>query len=141
MKASSTMTTEEALKAFVETCDKPVGTLGEMTDAFKEVEATIPHPLQCSSEFCYASLSKKIRMFADYMRVERAKVFVEFINLKPDETVRRAETLQEIQDTCKTFQIALVLEASVDPNEIQEADSERGEENAQSVKTAAKEQH
>lgn len=135
------MSTEEALKAFVETCDKEVGTLGEMTDAFKEVEATIAHPLQCNSEFCYATLSKKIRMFADYMRVERAKIFVEFINLKPDETIKRAETLQEIQDTCRTFQIALTLEASVDPNEIQEADSERGEENAQSIKTAAKEQH
>lgn len=135
------MTTEEALKAFVEICDKPVGTLGEMTDAFKEVEATIPHPLQCNSDFCNATLSKKIRMFADYMRVERAKIFVEFINLQTDETIKRAETLQEIQDTCRTFQIALILEASIDPNEIQEARSQSGEENAQGIKTAAKERH
>lgn len=76
------MTTEETLKAFVETCDKDGVTLGEMTDSFKEAESTIPHPLQCNSEFCYATLNKKIRMFADYMRVERAKVFVKFINLK-----------------------------------------------------------
>lgn len=135
------MSTEEALKTFVETCDKEVGTLGEMTDAFKEVEATIAHPLQCNSEFCNATLSKKIRMFADYMRLERAKVFVEFINLKPDETIKRAETLQEIQDTCRTFQIALILEASIDPNEIQETRSQSDEENAQSVKTATKERH
>lgn len=112
------MSTEEALKAFVETCDKDGVKLGEMTTAFKEVEATIPHPLQCNSEFCYATLSKKIRMFADYMRVERAKIFVKFINLNPDETAKRAETLREIQETCKTHQIALTLEASVDPNEI-----------------------
>ena len=112
------MTTEEALKAFVETCDKKVGTLGEMTDAFKEVGATIAHPLQCNSEFCNATLSKKIRMFADYMRVERAKIFVEFINLKPDETDKRAETLRKIQEVCKTLQIALTLEAIADPNEL-----------------------
>lgn len=117
MKASSIMTTDEALKAFVETCDKDGVTLGEMTDAFKEAESTIPHPLQCNSEFVYATLSKKISMFADYMRVERAKVFVKFINLKPDETDARAETLQEIQNTCKTLQIALTLEAIADPNE------------------------
>lgn len=135
------MTTEEALKAFTETCDKPVGTLGEMTDAFKELEATIPHPLQCNSEFCNATLSKKISMFADYMKMERVKKFVKFINLKPDETIKRAETLQEIQDTCRTFRIALILEASVDPNEIQEARSQSGEEAAQSIKTAAKERH
>ncbi|MFU1803040.1 hypothetical protein ACMWD3_04945 [Gardnerella swidsinskii] len=114
---SNIMTTDEALKAFVETCDTPGKTLGEMTNAFKELEATIPHPLQCNSEFCYATLSKKIRMFADYMRVERAKVFVKFINLKRDETAKRAETLQEIKETCKTYQIALTLEASVNPNE------------------------
>lgn len=124
------MTTEEALKTFVETCDKPVGTLGEMTDAFKELELTIPHPLLCNSEFGYATLSKKISMFADYMKMERAKKFVKFINLKPDETIKRAETLQEIQDTCRTFKIALILEASVDPNEIQEARAQSGEENA-----------
>lgn len=118
MKVSSTMTTEEALKAFVETCDKDGVTLGEMTDSFKEAESTIPHPLQCNSEFCYATLNKKIRMFADYMRVERAKVFVKFINLKRDETAARAETLREIQEVCKTLQIALILEAFVDPNEI-----------------------
>lgn len=112
------MTTDEALKAFVETCDKPGRTLSEMTAAYKEVEATIPHPLQCNSEFCYATLSKKIRMFADYMRVERAKIFVKFINIKPDETEKRAETLREIQEVCKTLQIALTLEALVDPNEI-----------------------
>lgn len=112
------MSTEEALKAFVETCDKPGRALSEMTAAFKEVEATIPHPLQCNSEFCYASLSKKIIMFADYMRVERAKIFVKFINIKRDETAKRAETLREIQEVCKTLQIALTLEASVDPNEI-----------------------
>ena len=111
------MSTEEALKAFVETCDKDGVTLGEMTDAFKEVGATIYHPLQCNSEFCNATLSKKIRMFADYMRVERAKVFVKFINLKPDETEKRAETLREIQEVCKTLQIALTLEAIADPNE------------------------
>lgn len=112
------MNTEEALKAFVETCDKDGVTLGEMTDAFKEVEATIAHPLQCNSEFCNATLSKKIRMFANYMRVERAKVFVEFINLKPDETTKRAETLREIQEVCKNVQIALTLEACADPNEL-----------------------
>lgn len=111
------MSTEEALKAFVDTCDKPGKTLSEMTDAFKALEVTIPHPLQCNSEFCNATLSKKIRMFADYMKAERVKKFVKFINLKRDETVKRAETLQEIQETCKTHQIALVLEASVDPNE------------------------
>lgn len=112
------MNTEEALKAFVETCDKDGVTLGEMADAFKEVGATIPHPLQCNSEFCNATLSKKIRMFADYMRVERAKVFVKFINIKRDETDKRAETLREIQEVCKTLQIALTLEASADPNEL-----------------------
>lgn len=112
------MSTEEALKAFVETCDKPGRTLSEMTDAFKEVEATIPHPLQCNSEFCYATLSKKIRMFADYMRVERAKIFVKFINIKRDETAKRAETLRKIQEVCKTLQIALTLEAIADPNEL-----------------------
>lgn len=117
MKASSIMTTDEALKAFVETCDKPGRTLSEMTDAFKELEATIPHPLQCNSEFAYATLNKKIRMFADYMKVERVKKFVKFINLKPDETDARAETLREIQETCKTHQIALTLEARTDPNE------------------------
>lgn len=117
------MSTDEALKKFVETCDKDGVTLGEMTDAFKEFELTIPHPLQCNSEFRYATLSKKISMFADYMKLERVKKFVKFINLKPDETIKRAETLQEIQDTCRTFRIALILEASVDPNEIQEARS------------------
>lgn len=111
------MSTEEALKAFVETCDKSGKTLSEMTDAFKALEVTIPHPLQCNSEFCNATLSKKIRMFADYMRVERAKVFVKFINIKRDDTAQRAETLQEIQEVCKTLQIALTLEACVDPNE------------------------
>lgn len=111
------MSTEEALKAFVETCDKPGKTLSEMTDAFKELEATIPHPLQCNSEFCNATLNKKIRMFADYMRVERAKIFVKFINLRPDEAAQRAETLREIQEVSKTLQIALTLEASADPNE------------------------
>ncbi|WP_421793152.1 hypothetical protein [Gardnerella sp. KA00127] len=114
---SNIMTTDEALKAFVETCDTPGKTLGEMTNAFKELEATIPHPLQCNSEFAYATLSKKIRMFADYMKMERVKKFVKFINLKPDETDARAETLQEIKETCKTYQIALTLEASVNPNE------------------------
>lgn len=112
------MSSDEALKTFVETCDKDGVTLGEMTDAFKEVEATIPHPLQCNSEFCYATLSKKIRMFADYMRLERAKIFVKFINLKRDEAAKRAETLREIQEVCKNLQIALTLEASVDPNEL-----------------------
>lgn len=111
------MTTDEALKAFVETCDTPGKTLGEMTDAFKELEATIPHPLQCNSEFAYATLSKKIRMFADYMKAERVKKFVKFVNLKPDETDARAETLREIQETCKTHQIASTLEVWIDPNE------------------------
>lgn len=111
------MSTEEALKKFAETCDKPGRTLSEMTDAYKEVEATIPHPLQCNSEFAYATLNKKIRMFADYMRVERAKIFVKFINIKRDDTAQRDETLREIQEVCKTLQIALTLEASADPNE------------------------
>lgn len=111
------MNTEEALKAFVETCDKDGVTLNEMADAFKALEVTIPHPLQCNSEFCNATLSKKIRMFADYMKMLRVKKFVKFINLKRDETVKRAETLREIQETCKTHQIALTLEACADPNE------------------------
>lgn len=111
------MSTEEALKAFVETCDKPGRTLSEMTDAFKELESTIPHPLQCNSEFAYATLNKKIRMFADYMKAERVKKFVKFINLKPDEIDARAETLREIQEVCKIHQIASTLEVWTDPNE------------------------
>lgn len=112
------MNTEEALKTFVETCDKDGVTLGGMADAFKELEKTLYHPLQCDSSFCDAPLNEKIRMFADYMRVERAKVFVKFINIKRDETDKRAETLREIQEVCKTLQIALTLEASADPNEL-----------------------
>nr|DAY37331.1 MAG TPA: hypothetical protein [Caudoviricetes sp.] len=76
-----------------------------------------PHPLQCNSEFAYATLNKKIRMFADYMKAERVKKFVKFINLKPDETDARAETLRELQETCKTHQIASTLEVWTDPNE------------------------
>lgn len=63
------------------------------------------------------NIKQKIRMFADYMKAERVKKFVKFINLKPDETDARAETLREIQETCKTHQIASTLEVWIDPNE------------------------
>lgn len=108
------MSTDEALKKFVETCDKDGVTLGEMTDAFKELEKTLYHPLQCDSSFCDAPLNEKINALADYTLMNRVKKFVKFINLKPDKTIKRAETLQEIQDACRNFQIAYVLKVSAE---------------------------
>lgn len=47
VKVSNTMTTEEALKAFVETCDMKDAELDEMLNAYQKLWATIVHPLQC----------------------------------------------------------------------------------------------
>lgn len=38
------MTTDEALKTFVETCDRKNATLDEMINAYKTLEATICYP-------------------------------------------------------------------------------------------------
>lgn len=76
------MTTEEALKAFVETCDKPESTIEEKSDAFVTLTESIRNELQNDPEFCSDPLSAKIRVLIRYIKKDYAKKFVAFTQLK-----------------------------------------------------------
>lgn len=134
------MTTEEALKAFVETCDTKGADLDEMMDAYHSLEATIRYPLSCDYALKNASQAEKLKTLVTFYSEKRDTLFVKFVNIPANETVKRAETLQEIKDLFKTLQMLLFIRES-DSNATQEADSQRGTKNAQSIKTAAQEQH
>lgn len=110
------MTTDEALKAFVETCDRETATLDEMINAYKTLEATIRYTLSCDYALNNASQIEKIDTLISFYAVEQGRLFVKFVNLPVDETVKRAETLQEIKDLFKTMKMLLFISES-DPNE------------------------
>lgn len=134
------MTTDEALKTFVETCDRKNATLDEMMNAYKALEATICYPLSCDYALKNTSQIEKIDTLINFYAVEQGRLFVKFVNLPTDETVKRAETLQEIKDSFKTMKMLLFISES-DPNATQEKNPKRSEENAQSIKTATKERY
>lgn len=142
------MSTEEALKAFVETCDKDGVTLGECVDAYEALEKTVRNPVQqgCQADFRKAkTLEDKIRLLHSVVFIVRSSLFCKYSNatfLKEiyGEQINRERVLQEIVDFFKFQQVFLWLEESV-KNETQEADSERGAENAQSVKRTTPQQN
>lgn len=134
------MTTDEALKAFVETCDREDATLDEMINAYKALEATIRYPLSCDYALKNASQIEKLDALISFYAKEQGRLFVKFVNLPTDETVKRAETLQEIKDSFKTMKMLLFISES-DPNATQEKNPQRGAENAQSIKRTTKERH
>ena len=110
------MTTDEALKTFVETCDRKTATLDEMINAYKTLEATIRYPLSCDYALKNTSQIEKIDTLISFYAVEQGRLFIKFVNLPVDETVKRAETLQEIKDLFKTMKMLLFISES-DPNE------------------------
>ena len=129
VKVSNTMTTEEALKAFVETCDMKDAELDEMLNAYQKLWATIVHPLQCDYALKKASRAEKLDVLINFYDAEQGRLFVKFVNTPLDEKVRRAETLQEIKDLFKTVKMLLFIRES-ERNEAQEADSNGGKKNA-----------
>lgn len=109
------MSAEEALKAFVETCDTKGASLDETMDAYHSLEATIRYPLSCDYALKNASQAEKLKTLVAFYSEERDRLFVKFVNIPSNETVKRAETLQEIKDTFKTMQMILFISES-DPN-------------------------
>lgn len=140
VKVSNTMTTEEALKAFVETCDTKGADLDEMMDAYHSLEATIRYPLSCDYALKKASQAEKLKTLVTFYSEKRDTLFVKFVNIPANETVKRAETLQEIKDLFKTLQMLLFISES-DSNATQEADSQRGTKNAKSPERTAQKQN
>ena len=111
------MTTNEAIKAFVETCDRKNATLDEMTDAYKTLGTTIRYPLSCDYALKNASQVEKLKTLVAFYSEEQDRLFVKFVNIPASETVKRAETLQEIKDIFKTLQMLLFISKS-NSNEI-----------------------
>lgn len=142
------MTTDEALKAFVETCDKDGATLGDCVDAYDALEKTVHNPLQQGFQDGFRkakTLEDKMRLLHSAVFIVRSSLFCKYSNatfLKEmfNEQINRERVLQEIIDLFKFQQVFLWLEESM-KNETQKADSQRGEENAQSIKTAARERY
>lgn len=142
------MSTEEALKAFVETCDKDGVTLGECVDAYDALEKTVHNPLQhgFQGDFRKAkTLEDKMRLLNSAVFIVRSSLFCKYSNatfLKEiyGEQINRERVLQEILDFFKFQQVFLWLEESV-KNETQKADSQRGAENAQSIKRTTPQQN
>lgn len=128
MKVSSSMTTEEAIKKFTETCDTKDASLDEMINAYQKLGAAIVHPAQCDYALKNASQAEKLDALIKFYDAEHGRLFVKFMNIPLDETLRRAVTLQEIKDHFKTVKMLLFIRES-DSNEIQEARSQSGEEN------------
>lgn len=110
------MTTDEALKAFVETCDRKTAPFDEMINAYKTLEAAIRYPLSCDYALKNASQTEKLDALISFYAVEQGRLFVKFVNIPTDETAKRAETLQEIKDSFKTMKMLLFISES-DPNE------------------------
>lgn len=111
------MSTEEALKTFVETCDTKGADLDEMMDAYHSLEATIRYPLSCDYALKNASQAEKLKTLVAFYSEEQGRLFVKFVNIPASETVKRAETLQEIKDLFKTLQMLLFISKS-NPDEI-----------------------
>lgn len=142
------MSTEEALKAFVETCDKDGVTLGECVDAYDALEKTVHNPLQHGFQDGFRkakTLEDKIRLLDSAVFIVRSSLFCKYSNATfleemYGEQINRERVLQEIVDFFKFQQVFLWLEESV-KNETQKADSQRGAENAQSVKRTTPQQN
>lgn len=119
------MSTEEALKTFVETCDKDGVTLGECVDAYDALEKTVRNPVQygCQGDFRKAkTLEDKMRLLNSVVPLVRSSLFCKYTNatfLKEmyGEQINRERVLQEIVDFFKFQQVFLWLKASVDLNE------------------------
>lgn len=79
------MTTDEALKTFVETCDRKTATLDEMINAYKTLEATIRYPLSCDYALKNASQIEKLDTLISFYAVEQGRLFVKFVNIPTDE--------------------------------------------------------
>lgn len=142
------MSTEEALKAFVETCDKEGVTLGDCVDAYEALEKTVRNPLQHGFQDGFSkakTLEDKIHLLDSAVFIVKGSLFCKYSNatfLKEmyGEQINRERVLQEIVDLFKFQQVFLWLEESV-KNETQKADSQRGAENAQSVKRTTPQQN
>lgn len=111
------MSTEEALKAFVETCDNPESTIEEKSDAFAKLTESIRNELLSDHEFCTDPLSEKIRVLIRYIKKDYAKKFLAFTRLEKHETAKRDELLQAIQDACIALQVAVELKDNISQNE------------------------
>lgn len=121
------MSTDEALKAFVETCDTKSANLDEMMDAYHSLEATIRYPLSCDYALKNASQAEKLKTLVTFYSEKRDTLFVKFVNIPANETGKRAETLQEIKDLFKTLQMLLFISES-NPNTTQETNpTDKGE--------------
>lgn len=119
------MSTEEALKAFVETCDKDGVTLGECVDAYDALEKTVHNPLQQGFQGGFRkakTLEDKMRLLDSAVFIVRSILLTKYTNstfLKEmyGEQINRERVLQEIVDFFKFQQVFLWLKASVDLNE------------------------
>lgn len=111
------MTTEEALKAFVETCDNPESTINKKLDAFVILTASIRNELKNDPEFCSDPLSEKIRVLIRYIKKDCAKKFAAFTRIEKHETAKHDEMLQAIQDACIALQVAVELKDNISQNE------------------------
>lgn len=111
------MTTEEALKAFVETCDKPHVTGKEMQDAVAILTVSIRNELQNDPEFRTDPLSEKISALIRHIVRDCAKKCLAFTRLEKYETTKREEMLQDIQDAVIALQVAASIEEGLSRDE------------------------
>lgn len=111
------MSTEEALKAFVETCDKPHVTGKEMQDAVVILTESIRTELQNDPEFRTDPLSEKIGALIRHIVRDCAKKCLAFTRLEKYETTKREEMLQDIQDAEIALQLAVSIEEGISQNE------------------------
>lgn len=111
------MSTDEALKKFVETCDKPESTIEEKSDAFGKLTESIRNELLSDHEFCTDPLSEIIRVLIRCIKQDYAKKFLAFTRLEKHETAKRDEMLQAIQDACIALQVAVEIAESIRRNE------------------------
>lgn len=111
------MSTEEALKAFVETCDNPESTIEEKSEAFITIKESVRNELQNDPEFCSDPPSEKISALTRYLKKDCAKKFAAFACLEKYETTKRDEILQAIQDALIALQVAVELKDNISQNE------------------------
>ena len=115
------MSTEEALKAFVETCDKDGVTLGDCVDAYDALEKTVHNPLQQGFQGGFRkakTLEDKIRLLDSAVFIVRSNLFCKYSNAPfleemYGEQINRERVLQEIVDFFKFQQVFLWLVESV----------------------------
>lgn len=117
MKVSSSMTTDEALKAFVSACDNPRATGKEIQDASAILAASIRDELQNDPEFRTDPLSEKISALIRYILRDCAEKCVAFTRLEKYETTKREKMLEAIQDALIALFVAVNIEESISQNE------------------------